>query len=107
MRELSVVELDIVSGGLSSATSLQDSLEGASNFSSLGVFAGVAEGWATGGYVKSIFGLGTLIARIGGAVIGGTTGFIVGSALGFIFGQSNSAGFQQQVRNALGTGVFG
>lgn len=107
MRELSVVELNVVSGGLATATSLQDSFEGASNLSTIALIGAVAQGWFAGGYVKSVFGLGTLVARIGGAVIGATTGFLVGGALGFIFGQSGSAGIQQQIRNSLGTGVFG
>ncbi|KAA5928237.1 hypothetical protein NIM72_13920 [Pantoea sp. B550] len=97
MRELSLIETEIVSGGALVAT-LGDAAEGAV----WGFFEGLATGAAVGGSASrsAVFGP---IAQVVGLVFGSIVGPIVGTVMGALWGKDTVAAYGADFRQNYGT----
>jgi len=97
MRELSLIEMETVSGGTLVA-SLGDAAEGAM----WGLLEGLATGVTVGGSASrsAVFGP---IAQGVGAILGGIIGPVVGAVMGALWGKDTVSAYAADFRQNYGT----
>lgn len=109
MKELSLNELSLVSGGAAAATpsstGFMDSIEGALVDAVVGAVTGGVIGGTNGGAAGAggVLGFG-LIGQAAGAIGGLIAGGVAGTVLGLTYGYSGSGGILNQMITALTNG---